>query len=354
MQVKLEALKAAYDVISDVPSSTLDTSQTIRLVAKKSVIELTLTGLIMGQARCPATGEPWPKPVYVDRRCFGAFVGTARAEHVELGVKEARLTMVSGQQKASLANTVIKSGYSEWGGEGEAVKLPEWLVADLPVLAEYAATAPGLEHLSAIALDAKYGALSSDSLTFMAVLSGDVKASVLIPGPLAVLAAKRQPEALVTDKSGMAIRFAAGSLYQPRSERTAKFPAAKLKTYADAAVDAKPLVTFVAATLKDGLAQVKALAANANVNAVVSSVGAKPRISVSVEQEKSTVQCNIGCKTCGNSYQAVWPLARIEPFVARVAKEKEATIMCGRAETSSWFRADIGGRRYILVVVDVQ
>lgn len=353
MEVELEKLRAAFDLLDHVPADDSDTSKMVRVsVRKTGGLGLALAGLVAGSAGCSGKGKDPEARLHIDRRYLRAFLSTAGADKITVKMDEQALHLVSDCQKARLAAVAVDGKYPHWKGDGKAINLPEWLRADLPCLVQFSQRLPGAEYFELTQAVGGFGVLATDSLALMGCLDPALKLTVALPRLFVEVACKIPEAALFADEQVLVLKSEAGYLMQPLCAAAETYPFKDLQGLLNRALKAGTLLRVKAQTLADELKQVGLLSTAGPQTIVQLKTAAKGRSLLTSVTEQATVERSLACAGKGE-YDATWVAGPVITFANHLAGlDPDCTIDGGRLEHTSFFRAMVEKRTYLLLLID--
>ena len=250
MKLDTESLQEAYNIVSNVPRSILESSQWVRMEFGDDGVVLTLSSgdtLARATATVTAAGKSPSSAVYVERKTLGAFLAGANKE-VNLTVRpDGSSTFRSGSAKLSLASTVETTlgQYEEWKGRdtAKALKIDG---AQARIIRQFVTMVGGStsavnERLLAVSVTRR-GVLAANEVGALAMKTPKFfgkkqPARVLLP-PLVAGLVESQYRLCVED-SGAGLVYAAGSVYQATAEEAVtNYPDDMLWDMVDRVIDA--------------------------------------------------------------------------------------------------------------------
>lgn len=186
MKILAKALVEAASILDHVPQRTgIQSSEFIRFVCKKGVLEMALASDLIGVAKVPVE-EAEDFTFFVERKLFMPFVMAAKGKDKPLSLALAdegkTLTLKDGRRTGKWAALDVMKGYSSADGQKETkLEIKEALIGDLRLAAKYASLDQLAPELSCVWLDATAGRIYSTNK--FSVFMGQVK-SIKEGGPI--------------------------------------------------------------------------------------------------------------------------------------------------------------------------
>jgi len=358
MKLDTQECLAAFKIVDQVDTQAgLPSSQFVRLVAKKSDLQMSLTGLCIGQAVC-AIQEPGPDWTwYLDRRVLSAFLTSAKTKTIIVTVQKDNLQWQAGRQKVTMAGMEPIAGYATWGAKGTSLlKLAPELRKELAVHAVYAPVTAAADHLSAVCLCKGYGILASDSFVVSVCLDKAQTATVRLPVLLArLLSTVKDATSVLVDNTGAGIKYPQGYLYQPLSDNCIKsYPLKKICGVVTAQMAAPVTLKVKAKVFLDTLSHLKnfIFGSDTDLQVTCRPAATAGMALLSLDVMQGQAQTSMAAEYT-KDFKLTWMIAKILPWVEYVAGlDPEQVITCGQKDGCHIFAAKDHKQHRLLIVAE--
>jgi hypothetical protein len=357
----MKSLREAYQIVDAVSSHAgLLCSQFVRTEVSPKCLTMNLTGLALAEASVVGGDisvekeKVIPKKIlYLDRRLFGGFLSAhPRAESMSFRIADEQVILRCGSHQLSISNAEI-SGYQTWKpSEAKPLTLRKAELQQLTLLRDYVSDTSAADHLNAIRLVSKYGAIATDSFAMAAVLDSETRLKGFFPSLLPRLISG-EPKAVI-EPGGVGILFPIGYLYQPISENCLKsFPEKQLRVIISQVSEAGYLVAFPLKTLREVLSQLTAFIFGGTElqTALIQCQAGAAGTCLSLKLPQGVTQRTLKIPVA-KEFQMQWSVKHLMPWIQGLPDGVE-TVECLKLDFGTAFRAAWEGRIYLLMVAEI-
>lgn len=325
MNLKTKDLAAAFSVVDNVGAiSTVQASQTLRLKFRGSTLQLSLSGILVGNALIP-TDTPWKKTFYINRRLFKEFLNAATGK-IQLSVNGNEFTLRSGGSRLSLEAIVKVTGYSDWDtNKGHEIKLNSGVMELSKHLAKHisnTSNTPGSEHLQVVYFLKGYGVMTTSGYSLLAGLTKQIKETLALPPLLAPLLTSEIK--LLSDDNGVGVVFGDGTtLYQTQSTSPNKYPVLKAKKLISSAMKSSSIFQTYAGPLRKICEYFNRFAFDVSTSPMLKFTADGKQMVVTMKIADGEVSQKLTSKHKSNFTSVLLPLNELQTFANSIEPTTE-------------------------------
>jgi hypothetical protein len=361
VKLNTSQLKQTFSIIDNVPnSSSLETTQIVRLQFKSKKLSMTLSGRLRASTSQPVDEAIKDTMLFVDRRFLGSFLsGAGKAITLTISSDAVVLRSVGHRLQLQRRQAGV-TDYETWDAiKAKKLTLDEGLVKLARQLSVFTSEAPGSLYMQAISLKKGYGVYASDGVTLAAALTADVNRTVLLP--VDVPAQLGKGSALMLDDLGAGVIFAeqegvTGLLYQAMPEDCKKrYPTSQLEEFINMGAKAKPVLTFEFKDLD---------VACSNLGTFQFAVVGVPLVNVSpIPKDKVHVQFSlpltsgvsefkVRCKVAKQFTASKWPFVTLATWLQQL-NSVDATVSYAQIPSAHVFSAEVDSVKRLLICSNI-